>query len=48
MHLELAENLGEAAVAEDDGAGDAGADEDHDLREAHARLRHRHGYVPPA
>jgi hypothetical protein len=27
-HLELAEDLGEAAVAEDDGAGNAGADED--------------------
>ena len=47
-HLELAEDLGEAAVAEDDGAGDAGADEDHDPGEAHARLHQRHGCAPAA
>jgi hypothetical protein len=42
-HLELAEDLGEAAIAEDDGAGHAGADEDDHTGEAHARLHQRHG-----
>jgi hypothetical protein len=41
--MELAEDLGEAAIAEDDGAGHAGADEDDHAGEAHARLHQRHG-----
>jgi hypothetical protein len=47
-HLKLTEDLGEATVAENDGAGDAGANEDHDPGEAHARLHHRHGCAPAA
>jgi hypothetical protein len=43
-HLELAEDLGESAIAQDDGAGHAGADEDDDAGETHARLHQRHGY----